>query len=192
MRLVGVCAAVLVVAFVGPSAAFELTRGGTLDSRVIALIEPPVPAPDTVIELEDGQISLPEYRGQVALVTLWATWCHVCQYEMPILDALGREYKGRGLVIVPLSVDQAPAMEKVVTYLTSRKIDLPAMLDRNFALAGKVGLRGTPTTIVVDKFSQVVAAFEGQAPWEDAETRAWLDALIAAETPAASRGLLGG
>lgn len=191
MRLLSACIAVM-AALAAPSQAFELTRGGTLDSRVISLIEPPVPAPDTVIDLEDGRTSLPEYSGQVALVTLWATWCHVCQHEMPVLDALGRAYEGRGLVVVPVSVDQAPAMEKVVTYLTSRDIRLPAMLDRNFALAGKVGLRGTPTTIVVDKFSQVVAAFEGQAPWDDAETRAWLDALIAAKTPEASRHLLGG
>ena len=191
MRIVGVVLAILIACSV-QSNAFELRPGGTLDSRVIALIEPPVPAPDTVIVLEDGRTSLPEFSGSVALVTLWATWCHVCHHEMPVLEALGHEYEGRGLVIVPVSVDQAPAMEKVVTYLTSHDIRLPAMLDRNFALAGKVGLRGTPTTIVVDKFSQVVAAFEGQAPWDDAETRAWLDALIAAETPEASRNLLGG
>ena len=70
--------------------------------------------------------------------------------------------------------------------------NLPALLDRDFALAGRVGLRGTPTTLIIDRFGQVVAAFEGQAPWGAAETRAYLEALMAAEDAAASRGLLAG
>ncbi len=191
MRL-GFMAAALGVGLAFPAASFELNPNGVLAGRVIAIVEPPVPAPDTVITLEDGRTSLPEYSGQVALVTLWATWCHVCQYEMPVLEALAADYQGRGLAVVPVSVDEAPAMEKIVTYITSNGLNLPAMHDRNNALAARVGLRGTPTTIVVDKFSQVVAAFEGQAPWDDPEMRLWLDALIAAENAEASRGLLGG
>lgn len=186
----GAVIAVMVWILTGQAQAFELNPRGVLAGRVISLVEPAVPAPDTVITLEDGRTSLPEYSGTVAIVTLWATWCHVCDHEMPVLEALGADYAGRDLAIVPVSVDQEPAMEKVVSYIASRGLDLPAMHDRNLALAGRVGLRGTPTTIIVDKFSQVVAAFEGQAPWGDTEMRAWLDALIEAETAEASRNLL--
>ena len=191
MRL-GLLAVAFVWGLTGLAQGFELNPNGVLASRAIAMTEPPVAAPDTVITMEYGRTSLPEYSGQVAVVTMWATWCHLCQHEMPELAALGASYEGRGLVVVPVSVDEATAMEKIVTYMTSRGLNLPAMHDRNVALAGRVGLRGTPTTIVVDKFSQVVAAFEGQAPWDDPELRAWLDALIEAESAEASRNLLAG
>ena len=68
--------------------------------------------------------------------------------------------------------------------------NLPILIDRHHALSGRVGLRGTPTTIIVDKFSQVVAAFEGQAPWHDAETIEYLNALTAAENAVQSREIL--
>ncbi|MEO0362483.1 MAG: hypothetical protein AAF322_15295, partial [Pseudomonadota bacterium] len=69
---------------------------------------------------------------------------------------------------------------------------LPVMLDRNFALAGRVGLRGTPTTLIVDKFGRIVAGFEGRGPWTDPATIDYLEALIAAEDEAASASLLAG
>ena len=61
---------------------------------------------------------------------------------------------------------------------------------RHFALAGRIGVVGTPTTIIVDRFDQVVAAFQGQAPWNDPEMVAWLEALLTAEDAESSRMLL--
>ena len=88
-------------------------------------------------------------------------------------------------------MDETPALTKVEKqYKTHGFKNLPILVDRHHALSGRVGLRGTPTTIIVDKFSQVVAAFEGLAPWNYAETRAYLDALTAAETAEQSREIL--
>jgi thioredoxin-like negative regulator of GroEL len=75
-------------------------------------------------------------------------------------------------------------------YKTHNFKNLPILIDRHHALAGRVGLRGTPTTIIVDKFSQVVAAFEGQAPWHNVETIEYLDALASAASAEQSREIL--
>ena len=188
MRILALTAALLLAQ---PASAFEPEANGVFSQRVISIVEE-VPAPETVLDQPDGaRTSLVDYKGKVSVVTLWATWCHVCEIEMPIVDRMAGANTNDAIVYLPVSVDEAPALELVQKHYRKHGYDnLPVLIDRHHALAGRVGLRGTPTTIIVDKFSQVVAAFEGQAPWDDAETTAYLSALTAAETAEQSREIL--
>lgn len=172
--------------------AYELDPNGTFASRVIAIVEPAVPAPETVIDMADGaRTSIDAHPGKVRIVTMWATWCHVCEYEMPELAKLAAAYADTDLMFMPVSVDEAPALAKIERHLKEHDLTIfPVMHDRNFALAGRIGLVGTPTTIIVDRYEQVVAAFQGQAPWGDPDTRAYIDALLTAEDAESSRTLL--
>ncbi len=44
-------------------------------------------------------------RGKVVVLNFWASWCGPCRSEMPLLDALARDYRERGVVVVGLSAD---------------------------------------------------------------------------------------
>ena len=174
-----------------PVTAFEPETNGVFSQRVISIVEQ-VTAPETVLDQPGGaRTSLADFKGKVSVVTLWATWCHVCEIEMPIVDRLATENANDKIAYLPVSVDESPALALVEKhYKTHNFKNLPILIDRHHALAGRVGLRGTPTTIIVDKFSQVVAAFEGQAPWHDAETIEYLDALASAASAEQSREIL--
>src|SRR6185312_1045321 len=50
-----------------------------------------------------------DYRGDVVLLNIWATWCAPCRVEMPSIESLQRTYGPRGLHIVAVSVDDARA-----------------------------------------------------------------------------------
>lgn len=187
-------AAFVAAALAGPAAwAADAHGEGAFADRVVALAEP-APAPETEIDLGGGgRTSIGAHLGDVVIVTLWATWCHVCDHEMPELAAVARRFEGRGLTVMPVSVDEPPAEAVVAKEIAENGLaPLPVMLDRNFALAGRVGLRGTPTTLIVDKFGRIVAGFEGRGPWTDPATIDYLEALIAAEDEAASASLLAG
>lgn len=168
-------------------------EGGRLAERVIR-VSREVPAPETPLtDARTGaETTLAAWRGEVAVVTLWATWCGVCLIEMPKLEALAERYEGEGVAFLAVSVDEGEdAAAKVRAHFAAKGyVRLPPLLDPDHLLAAQVGMRGTPTTIVVDRFGQVVAAFEGLAPWGDEATHDWLAALLAAESPEASRALL--
>ena len=56
------------------------------------------PKPIASIGFEDGQgrpRSLAEFRGKVVLLNIWATWCHPCRDEIPVLVALHERLAGR-------------------------------------------------------------------------------------------------
>lgn len=174
-----------------PVAALTPDPDGAFSQRVI-LITDEVAAPSGKIELGDGSHgSLTDYRGQVVVVTAWATWCHVCMDEMPIIDRVAAELDGQGVAFVPLSLDTDMPVTKIRRFYKQRGIsNLPVMVDVDYGNASVIGVRGTPTSIIVDKFGQVVAAIEGAAPWDSAEMRGFLKELTEAETAEQSRTLV--
>jgi thiol-disulfide isomerase/thioredoxin len=49
--------------------------------------------------------TLAAFKGRVALVNLWATWCGPCRAEMPALDRLQAAKGGDDFAVVPISID---------------------------------------------------------------------------------------
>jgi thiol-disulfide isomerase/thioredoxin len=99
----------------------------------------------------DGTPLTPDtLRGNVVLVNFWATWCVPCRVEMPLLQRMSERHRGAGLVVVGLSVDRGPE-ESVRTFLRERGVTYPvavvgADVERAFG-----GVRGYPTSMLVDR-----------------------------------------
>ncbi|MDR6734781.1 TlpA disulfide reductase family protein [Sphingobacterium sp. 2149] len=49
--------------------------------------------------------SLSENLGKVVLLDLWATWCAPCLAEVPALEKLEKEFQGKDVVFISLSLD---------------------------------------------------------------------------------------
>jgi cytochrome c biogenesis protein CcmG/thiol:disulfide interchange protein DsbE len=74
------------------------------------------PAPEIVVERMNGKsLSLSSLRGKVVLLDVWASWCGPCLKELPMLDAIARRLRGRGVEILAISIDQQRA--NVVKFL---------------------------------------------------------------------------
>src|SRR3990167_6101348 len=46
-------------------------------------------------------------QGTTVLVDFWASWCGPCRIQKPIIEALGHEYKDKGVVIASVNVDES-------------------------------------------------------------------------------------
>lgn len=64
------------------------------------------PAPLYSAQRMDGTpVGLADYRGEVVLLNVWATWCKPCRAEIPALETLHLAYAARGLVVTGVSID---------------------------------------------------------------------------------------
>ncbi len=168
------------------------TKNGGLGENLIPFAKS-TPPPMSPITLDTGaEITLADFEGRVAVAIFWATWCEVCEHEMPEMEALAGRYDPEDLTVLPISVDEGAPFAKVRVYMAERGFrNLRMMVDATHALFTSVGAYATPTTVIIDKFGQVVAAYIGAANWESPEVNAYLDGLVAAETAEASLAVLG-
>jgi thiol-disulfide isomerase/thioredoxin len=171
--------------------AFGQEKYAGLGENLIPFVKS-TPAPAAPITLDDGaKVTLADFEGKVAVAMFWATWCEVCELEMPEMEALAGRYAPEALTVLPISVDEGAPFAKVRAYMAKWDYRrLPAMVDTTQALFLSVGAYATPTTIIIDKFGQVVAAYIGAANWDAPEVNAYLDGLIAAEDAEASLAVL--
>ncbi|HLV14749.1 MAG TPA: TlpA disulfide reductase family protein [Xanthomarina sp.] len=69
----------------------------------------PVGAPSPTFEnyenIDGTTTSLADLKGKYTYIDVWATWCGPCKAEIPSLKALEKEYHGKNINFVSLSID---------------------------------------------------------------------------------------
>jgi thiol-disulfide isomerase/thioredoxin len=79
----------------------------------------------TLVDLSGDSVRFSDLEGQAVMLNFWATWCPPCRREMPLLDAIQRDYKSRGLSIVGIDVGEDP--NAVRRYVESIGVTYPIL-----------------------------------------------------------------
>ncbi len=177
----------LLAALALPARAGEPPLSGAFASRYRAIPEPEL-VPDYAFQEGGGrEWGMVEFRGRVVVAMFWATWCPVCGREVPKLDRLQARLGQEGLVVIALAQDRG-GPELVERWFAERGVrHLRVFHDPGSILARTVGIRGLPTTFVIDKAGRMVGVIEGPGAWDSPEAAALLRHYLAAPDPGASR-----
>jgi len=130
------------------------------------------------VDRDRKPLHLSDFKGQVVVLNVWATWCAPCRYEMPTLANLQRHYADRGVKVLPLSVDEDSKFEDVKSFIDVQE-PLEVYADTTFSSPSKLGVSGMPATLIVDKQGRAVARLDGEASWDTPEVKALIDKLLA-------------
>jgi peroxiredoxin len=93
-------------------------------------------------------------RGKVVLIGFWGTWCPPCLRQMPDLEAIYREFRNKGLVILAISDERA---DTVSAFLAEHKYSFPILLDPGRQATGMMAVDGIPMSFVYDREGKLVA-----------------------------------
>ena len=86
--------------------ALGATLGGWLPPALASDLGVGRPAPPLVLHTLDGNsIATGDLRGQVLILTFWATWCDPCRIELPLLSAYAARHAEKGLKVLGFSLD---------------------------------------------------------------------------------------
>jgi peroxiredoxin len=140
--------AAIVLAMAAGCASKETPSAGPSDGRVEVGL--PVPAYSTVA-LNGDSVSLAQLRGKVALINIWATWCHPCREEIPELIAIHSRYRARGLELIGVSVDTDGYDDAIRTFMTDYKMTFPVWRDPDERISTQFLAVGVPATFLIDK-----------------------------------------
>jgi thiol-disulfide isomerase/thioredoxin len=118
-------------------------------------------APELTLTDTQGVIhSLADYRGQVVLVNLWATWCLPCKEEMPTLQAFYNKHKEEGFIIIAVN-DGDPTVD-VLQFVKDYQLTFPVWLDPTY-LATEQAFKtlNLPSSFVIDRSGTVQLMWVG-------------------------------
>lgn len=131
-------------------------------------------APPLVLHTLDGRsIATRDLRGQVVLVTFWASWCSFCNEELPLLSAFAKRHAADGLQVLGFSLDDDAAKVKEV----SSRLQFPVGLLGSPWAGGYGRIWRLPVTFVIDRSGRL--AYNG---WNDKQpvwTRERLEGVLA-------------
>ena len=106
---------------------------------------------------------------EMVLINLWATWCGPCEMEFPYLEEAYEEYSDK-VAVFALSVEETDDDATLTDYATAHGMTFPIGRDES-KIFESFGLNGIPTSIVVDRFGNVVFLETGSQPSTDAFER---------------------
>jgi cytochrome c biogenesis protein CcmG/thiol:disulfide interchange protein DsbE len=117
-------------------------------------------APDfTLVDIKGEKLSLSDYKGKVIILNFWATWCGPCKMEIPSFIELQDTY-GEDLVILGVSLDQS-GPQVVVPFVEQNNINYPVVYGNGQVVQAYGGVRGIPTTFVIDRDFNIQKKYVG-------------------------------
>jgi thiol-disulfide isomerase/thioredoxin len=122
------------------------------------------PAPTfTTTDVNGHPIDLKKYIGKnVILLDFWATWCGPCVEAMPQVDAVAKQYAGKGLVFFGVNAGEDAATVK--SFLQSSKMDVPVAMDEKREIGPMYQVSGIPQTLLIGKDGKVQVVHVGYSP----------------------------
>jgi len=114
----------------------------------------------TLKDLNGNDFSLSSTKGKVVILDFWATWCPPCRMEIPHFQALHKQYGDKGLVIVGVALDQG-GVRDVKPFVKSNGVTYPIVIGNQKVVESYGGVRGIPTTFVIDRKGQIVTKVVG-------------------------------
>lgn len=116
--------------------------------------------------------------GQPTLLMFWASWCHVCQGEIPKVHALQEKMNEKGLQILAIGFadSEANIRDYVATHPTH--FNFPVLYDTGDQVASQFGVRSTPTFFLLNKHGEVVIPYRGGGLLEHPKFQTTLSELL--------------
>jgi thiol-disulfide isomerase/thioredoxin len=128
----------------------------------------------SAIAVDNKPVALDSLRGKPLVVNFWARWCGPCRKEIPDLVEMHAKYKGKGLVIVGLAVEDTEHREAVRDFAKAYDVDYQVLLagvGKGVELMKALGndKSGLPFTVVIDRNGRIVTKKLGAMSKADME-----------------------
>jgi thiol-disulfide isomerase/thioredoxin len=122
------------------------------------------------------QVRLADFKDQVVVVDLWASWCAPCKESFSALDALYREYRSRGVEVIAVNLDER--RRDADAFLVIHPHEMLVTFDPTARMLKAFGAPGVPSTYVIDRRGMIRYRDSGRAAENQSDLRRALDLLV--------------
>ncbi|CAM1372760.1 TlpA family protein disulfide reductase [Tenacibaculum xiamenense] len=130
---------------------------------------------------EGGINSLDDFlnNGKYKLIDVWATWCNVCEREIPLLKRFEVLYHDKNIEFIGISVDKKSSFDKWKKVIKTKELSghqLFADNEMKSDFIQKYAIEGLPRFIILDPTGKIVTP-NAPRPSEDDKLKNIIDNL---------------
>jgi len=135
-------------------------------------------APDfDAADLHGNDHRLHDYRGRLVLLHFWATYCAPCREELPALETLWQRYRGTGLAVISVSLDEDT--RGLARFARRLGLSFPVLKDNaEGSLRRTYEVFALPTTYLIGRNGKFLGRITGARDWDTPAARAAVEALL--------------
>lgn len=167
----------LIVALLGAG----LVYGATLGNTGVEQVRIGARTPEFHAATLDGSArikSIADYKGQVVLINLWATWCGPCVIEMPSIQRLYDRYRDHGLKVVAVAVDDPGYEQRILDFVAEHKLTFEILHEGTGKIEQAFQTQGIPATFLIGRDGRIRKLSLGAADWDSPANRAVVAQLL--------------
>ncbi|GAB4181743.1 MAG: TlpA disulfide reductase family protein [Roseiflexaceae bacterium] len=148
--------------------AYSAAPQSTLPTTLLQSSQEPAPEvghpapPFQLSDLSGQPVRLEQFRGQVVLINIWATWCPPCRAEMPAIQATYERHATRGFVV--LAINSREQQADVAEFMQDRQLSFPALLDSDGSVAALYRASALPSSFLIGRDGTVRVVYRGPLP----------------------------
>jgi len=118
-------------------------------------------APNFQLQVDDGRhLSLRDLQGRPVLLNFWTTECGHCRAGMAqLVDTANHQATSDELVV--LAVNMQEELQQIRPFTEKMAMTMPIVLDSDGALRQQYAIKGTPTSVFIDKEGKIAAVWSG-------------------------------
>jgi peroxiredoxin len=117
-------------------------------------------APDFVLKSLAGEnLRLSEHRGEIVMLSFWATWCGDCRAQLAELRELHDRYRDAGVALLAVSLDRD--RRDAASTAEALGVNYPVLYDAGGEIGRLYDVGSMPVMILIDRDGVVREVFEG-------------------------------
>ncbi|MGC6453724.1 MAG: TlpA disulfide reductase family protein [Candidatus Puniceispirillaceae bacterium] len=120
-----------------------------------------------IVDETSAAYTMAEMQGGPVLVNFWATWCAPCIAELPALSRAATALADDGVTVLLVSIDRGGAARALPFLETHGVSGVKLGFDPKAKLSRETGVRGLPTTLLLDSAQGSAWRFIGPFEWDD-------------------------
>jgi thiol-disulfide isomerase/thioredoxin len=108
-----------------------------------------------------GKMSLEDLKGTYVYFDIWATWCGPCIAEIPSLKKMEKQFHGKNIRFVSISIDTEDAYDKWKKMIVDKELGgIQLLADKNWKsqFVTDYMIKGIPRFILIDPQGKIVNA----------------------------------
>ncbi len=129
-------------------------------------IDEKAPSLTQITDLQGNPIDSDKLKNNVIVVDFWATWCGPCISAFPYLQKVYDTYKDNpNVTFVVLNSAWNNTIKDARTWEQENDYTFPLYFDKDSKVTDKFGVRGIPTTFIIDQKGNIQfkkVGFEGE------------------------------